>query len=123
MSSLDYETGDYTVTYDSVRGECVTTVTSTGEEVSARPFTDDEVILLTEEAQVEYEEEQASSLRAEIRDNVLTVQASLNALSAILNLTNADINSNPARHIKDVTRETLTVARQLVRIARAIAKD
>lgn len=44
------------------------------------------------------------------------------ALQAITDRTNADINTNPARAIKDVANEVKTIARQAKRIAQILAR-
>jgi hypothetical protein len=50
-------------------------------------------------------------------DALMAVVAELNVLTS---LTNAEINANPAAHIKDVARSVKTCARQTVRIARVL---
>ena len=66
----------------------------------------------------ELAEKNKEALRSDPQVQIDALITSVVALQAILARTNADINSNPAAVIKDVTRELLTVTRRLVRLAR-----
>ena len=76
-----------------------------------------------EELQAEQEAENAATLMAEIQTNIDTLMLTIENLNAITNLTNAEINANPAATMKDVAREAKTIARQTVRIAKVFVGD
>ena len=59
-------------------------------------------------------------LLADATTNIDTLLATVTALNTLTALTNAEINQNPAAHIKSLARECKTVARQTVRIARLL---
>ena len=78
---------------------------------TARPWTSDE--LAAAESQANTQQMVAES--DEAVDKLVLVVENLNALT---DLTNADINANPAAVIKDLARECKTIARQANREAR-----
>lgn len=59
-------------------------------------------------------------LEAKSREHIASLLAVVTALNEITDLTNAEINDNPAAVLKDVARECKTIARQTARIARLV---
>jgi len=63
-------------------------------------------------------EDSEQQLRVDVHEAIDVLLVSIDNLRAIIDLTNAEINANPAAVIKDVAREARTTAHQTVRIAR-----
>jgi hypothetical protein len=59
-------------------------------------------------------------LEVDVHEGIDKLLEVLIVLNGITDLTNAEINQNPARHIKDLTREVKTVTRQTIRLTRLV---
>ena len=111
------ETGVRTVTVYDLDTETVT-VTVDGDVTETRPMTADEIeqygyVQANEVASVNTAQMVAESDEA-VDKLVLVVEA----LNLLTDMTNAEINANPAAVIKDLARECKTIARQANREAR-----
>jgi hypothetical protein len=109
--------GTSTVTlYDTTAG--TVTVTVDGVQTEQRAITPDEVQRVEALGQMETETTNTTQMVAESDEAVDKLVAVVEALNLITDMTNAEINANPAAVIKDVARELKTVARQVNREAR-----
>jgi len=91
------------------------TRTVAGDLVEERPMTVEELALYGPPLEALANEAQLVSESDEAVDKLVLVVEALNALT---DMTNAEINQNPAAVIKDLARECKTIARQANREAR-----
>jgi ClpP class serine protease len=112
-SAFDYIT---IMTYDTEAQTVTTTVD--GNVTETRPMTVEEADNLAHRQAVETSDANTTQMVVESGESVDKLVLVVENLNAITDMTNADINANPAAIIKDVARELKTVARQANREAR-----
>ena len=115
--TVDATTGTtIVVVYDTTASTVATTIN--GGSPAVRPMTPDEVVFYDAQVAADTARANTTQMVAESDEAVDKLVLVVENLNALTDLTNAEINANPAAIIKDLARECKTIARQANREAR-----